>query len=135
VLKFHEKRQENLQEEAGSAWVKEMTFLSKDKPEKNDLVFTNAIGKPVDPRALTRHYERLLERTGLPKISFHGLRHTFATLSLQQGVDMRTTSENLGHFDPGFTLSVYSGVTAKMKQDATDKIGLLLSSCLSKAYF
>jgi integrase len=151
VLKFHKKRQENLQEEAGSAWVKEMTFLNKDKPEDNDLVFTNAIGKPVDPRALTRHFERLIdnynkqvekegklknlkaadiEKAKITKISFHGLRHTFATLSLQQGVDMRTTSENLGHFDPGFTLSVYSGVTARMKQEATDKIGNLLSDCL-----
>ena len=133
VLKFHQKRQENQQEEAGSAWVGKMVFLNKDKPEDNDLVFTNAIGKPIDPRALTRHFERLLARAGLPKISFHGLRHTFATLSLQQGVDMRTTSENLGHFDPGFTLSVYSGVTARMKQDATDKIGNLLKECFNKA--
>ncbi|MGM0652244.1 MAG: tyrosine-type recombinase/integrase [Bacillota bacterium] len=43
-----------------------------------------------------------IEKAKITKISFHGLRHTFATLSLQQGVDMRTTSENLGHFDPGF---------------------------------
>jgi len=113
----------------------------------------NEIGQPVDPRALTRHFERLIEKvnkdieeTGkkenwkqenieakkLTKISFHGLRHTYATLCLQQGVDMKTTQENLGHFDPGFTLSVYSGVTKKMRQDATDKIGGLLSACLTR---
>jgi len=121
------------------------------EPELNDLLFTNEIGQPMDPRALTRHFERLIDKinkgieiTGkeknwkqedietkkLKRISFHDLRHTYATLSLQQGVDMKTTSENLGHFDPGFTLSVYSGVTDKMKQDSTDKIGNLLKTCL-----
>lgn len=129
VLKFHEKRQGNLRDEAKEAWTKEMVFLS-GQAEINDLVFTNEIGMPLCPRDLTRHFERQLVKAGLPRISFHGLRHTFATLSLQQGVDMRTTSENLGHFDPGFTLSVYSGVTARMKQEATDKIGGLLAECL-----
>ena len=131
VLKFHEKRQNNFREEAGSAWQKQLTFLSL-MPEDNDLVFTNEIGKPIEPRALTRHFERLLERAGLPNICFHDLRHTFATLCLQQGVDMRTTSENLGHYDPGFTLSVYAGATTKMKQEATDKIGALLKDCILK---
>ena len=108
---------------------KELTFLEA-KPEKNDLVFCNELGGPYCPRALTRHFERLLNRAELPRITFHGLRHTFATMSLQEGVDIKTTQENLGHFDPAFTLSVYSGVTKKMKQEATDKIGNLLSACL-----
>lgn len=68
----------------------------------------------------------------MQRITFHGLRHTFATLSLQEGVDMKTTQENLGHFDPGFTLSVYSGMTKRMKQEATEKIGRLLTSCMDK---
>ncbi len=149
-LKAHKSRQSEKRLAAGVAWQKELIFLS-DEPETNDLVFTNEIGQPVDPRALTRHFERIIEKvnkdieeTGkkenwkqedieakkLTKISFHGLRHTYATLCLQQGVDMKTTQENLGHFDPGFTLSVYSGVTHKMKQESTEKIGNLLKTCL-----
>ena len=151
-LKNHKKKQAEIKLKAGEAWHKELIFLTR-KPEPNDLVFTNEIGQPVDPRALTRHFERLIERINkdieiageekcwkqedietkkLKRISFHDLRHTYATLSLQQGVDMKTTQENLGHFDPGFTLSVYSGVTNRMKQKSTDKIGELLNSFLNE---
>ena len=82
------------------------------------------------PRGFTRHYERLLKRAELEQITFHALRHTFATLCLQQGTDPRTIQEALGHHKVAFTLDVYSGVTAKMKQEATDKIGSLMASCL-----
>ena len=138
-LKFHRKRQSDLMKEAGEAW------------ENNNLVFCNELGKPLNPRTFARHYERLIQRYNreiekegqikgldvkeiegkkLPVISFHGLRHTFATLSLQQGTDPRTIQEALGHHKVAFTLDVYSGVTDKMKQEATDKIGSLLTSCL-----
>ncbi|MDZ4131565.1 MAG: site-specific integrase [Dethiobacteria bacterium] len=129
ALKNYRKLQAENILNAGAAWQKEITFLDA-KPEKNDLVFCNELGGPSCPRALTRHFERLLNSSGLEQIPFHGLRHTFATMSLQEGVDMKTTQENLGHFDPAFTLSVYSGVTKRMKQEATDKIGNLLSACL-----
>ena len=100
--------------------------------EDNDLVFAREDGKPIDPRGLTRHFERALCRAGLPKICFHDLRHTYATLSLEQGVSVRAIQETLGHHDAGFTMSVYTHVTDKMKQEATDKIGNLLTSCLNE---
>ncbi|MDW7729697.1 MAG: site-specific integrase [Bacillota bacterium] len=149
-LRAYKKRQAEEKLNAGMAWQKELTFL-REKPEKNDLVFSNELGGPCCPRGITQHFERLIEKYNmkveekgkrerwkqeaidaakLPRITFHGLRHTFATMSLQEGVDMKTTQENLGHFDPAFTLSVYSGVTKRMKQEATDKIGNLLASCL-----
>lgn len=119
-LKFHRRRQMAEIENAGEAY------------EGNGLVFCNELGRPVCPRGLTRHYERLLKRAGLKKITFHALRHTFATISLEEGVDIKTTQENLGHHSAAFTLDVYSSVTSKMKKDATDKIGNLLASCLSE---
>ncbi|MFO8023499.1 MAG: tyrosine-type recombinase/integrase [Perlabentimonas sp.] len=153
ILKFHKKRQNGLKEKAGLAWAIEHVFL-QEKPEPNDLVFTNEIGRPLDPSSLTRHFKRLIVKINQeievvgkrekwkqedievkklpPKISFHGLRHTYATLCLQLGVDMKTTQENLGHFDPGFTLSVYSNVTQKMNQEATDKINNALLACLNE---
>jgi len=82
------------------------------------------------PRGFTRHFERLLERAGLEKIPFHALRHTFATLSLQQGTDARTIQEALGHHKAEFTMDVYAGVTAKMKKSHTDRIGRLMAACL-----
>ena len=119
-LRFHKKKQEWQKESMGKAY------------EDNNLVFCNEIGKPIDPRSFTRHFERLLKRAGLPKICFHDLRHTFATLSLQEGVSPRTIQESLGHHDAAFTMNTYSHVTEKMKQEATDKIGNLLASCLKE---
>ena len=100
--------------------------------QDNGLVFCTEEGKPLDPRTFTRGFERIitaLESEGFPRITFHGLRHTFATLSLQEGVSPRTIQETLGHHSAAFTMSVYSHVTEKMKKEATDKVGNLLASC------
>ena len=60
-------------------------------------------------------------------IRFHDLRHTFATLSLKSGVDVKTLSGALGHYSAGFTLNTYTHATAQMKQDAADTIGGVIS--------
>ncbi|HOB29714.1 MAG TPA: tyrosine-type recombinase/integrase [Bacillota bacterium] len=58
--------------------------------------------------------------------TFHGLRHTFATLALEQGVDVKTIQETLGHHSAAFTMDVCSSVTAKMKKEAADRVDNLL---------
>ena len=55
--------------------------------------------------------QRVLKRAGLPRIRFHDLRHTFATMALQNGVDVKTVSSMLGHYSAGFTLDTYAHVT------------------------
>ena len=55
--------------------------------------------------------------------SFHDLRHTFATMALQNGVDVKTVSSMLGHYSAGFTLRTYTHVTRQMQQKAAEKIG------------
>lgn len=100
--------------------------------KKNDLVFCHDDGTPMDPRGFSRHFERIIERLqkkGFTRITFHGLRHTFATLSRQEGVDLKVISETLGHYDPAFTMKVYQHVTPQMKKEAVSKIGNLLASC------
>lgn len=54
---------------------------------------------------------------------FHELRHTFATLALQNGVDIKTLSGMLGHYSSGFTLDTYTHITDKMQQEAAEKVG------------
>ena len=54
---------------------------------------------------------------------FHELRHTFATLAIQQGVDVKTVSNILGHYSAGFTLDTYAHVTGDMRREAADRMG------------
>ena len=130
VLKFHKAKRKNIIDDAGEAWVKEIDFLEGESKE-NDLVFHNPIGKPWDANSFTKHFKKLLKNTDLEGMTFHGLRHTFATMSLQEGIDVKTIQENLGHHNPGFTLNFYIESTPKMKQESTAKIGRLLNECRS----
>ena len=61
---------------------------------------------------------------------FHELRHTFATLSLQHGVDVKTLSNTLGHYSAGFTLDTYTHVTQWMKREAADTIGSVIDQAM-----
>ena len=65
----------------------------------------------MSPDSVLHMLHRVLKRAGLPKVRFHDLRHTFATLALQNGVDIKTVSGMLGHFSAGFTLDTYAHVT------------------------
>ena len=67
---------------------------------------------------------------GFEDFHFHQLRHTFATLSLKYGVDVKTLSGALGHYDAGFTLSTYTHATEGMKRSAADTIGSVISQTM-----
>ena len=87
--------------------------------EDHDLVFANEIGKPLDAGNLLRQdYWRALAKAGIPRCRFHDLRHTCATLLLQQGVHAKVVSELLGHSSIGITLDIYSHVIPDMQQHA-----------------
>ena len=75
------------------------------------------------PETVLRIHKRILKDAGLETCRFHDLRHTFATLALENGVDIKTLSETLGHYSSSFTLDVYTHVTTKMQQEAAEKVG------------
>ncbi|MBD5152589.1 MAG: site-specific integrase, partial [Oscillibacter sp.] len=75
------------------------------------------------PDAATRIHRKLLKEAGIEHIRFHDLRHTFATLALQNGVDVKTLSGMLGHYSSGFTLDTYTHITDRMQQEAAEKVG------------
>ena len=66
------------------------------------------------------------DRTVVPRIPFHDLRHSFATLSLEQGMDIKTVSHMLGHTDAGFTMNTYMHVTDSMQENVANAMGNLL---------
>lgn len=69
----------------------------------------------MEPRNIQKKYRRLLEQLGLRYLNFHSLRHSFATLSIQNGSDYRTVAELLGHSSVNTTLNIYvhSGIDQK----------------------
>ncbi len=91
-------------------------------------VFASQTGAPVDPsNLLARHYYPLLRRAGLPRLTFHTLRHTAATLMLGSGTHIRVVAERLGHADPAVTLRVYRHVTPTMQREAAQVMDAVLS--------
>ena len=115
ALQGHRLRQNAERLNAGPSW------------EENDLVFPTHVGRPLSSQNLTqRHFHPLLKRLSLPKIRFHDLRHTAATLLLAEGVHPKIVSEMLGHTEIGITLNLYSHVTTAMHESASGALGRLL---------
>jgi integrase len=98
----------------------------KKKVGDSEYVFPSPNGGPISPDSVLNMLHRVLERAGLPKIRFHDLRHTFATLALQNGVDIKTVSGMLGHFSAGFTLDTYAHVTTSAQREAANTMGQVL---------
>lgn len=77
----------------------EIEVLKAQKRKTHDeYVFPSPSGGPISPDSVNNMLHRVLKRAGIPKVRFHDLRHTFATLALQNGVDIKTVSSMLGHF-------------------------------------
>ena len=102
--------------------------LKAQKAKTNDqYVFPSPNGGPISPGSVSNMLKRVLNRAGIPKVRFHDLRHTFATLALQNGVDIKTVSGILGHFSAGFTLDTYAHVTTSAQKEAAQTMGNVLS--------
>ncbi len=78
--------------------------------------------KPRNPPAVRKRLQLILERAGCPKVRFHDLRHTFATIALENGMDIKSLSAMLGHISSETTIDIYSHVTDTMRQQAAVKI-------------
>lgn len=98
----------------------------------NDVVRRNDVmGDPLQIIA-TRELAPFLAQAGVKKITFHGLRHTCATLLLLAGVSVKVVSERLGHADPEITLRVYAHVLPGMQKEAAERMAELLKTARSK---
>ena len=89
---------------------------------KTALVFLRDDGSNITAAALYQRYKHLAEKIGKPESRVHDLRHTFAVLSLQNGDNVKTVQDNLGHATAAFTLDVYGHVSERMKEDSAARM-------------
>ena len=94
--------------------------------QETGFVFISTIGTPIEPRNLNRTFDAILKKTKLPKIRFHDLRHSCATILLAQGVPQRTLMEILGHSQISLTMNTYSHVLPEMTRDAISVMDTVL---------
>lgn len=92
----------------------------------HDLLFRLPSGEPLHPDAVSATFERQVRRYGLPRLTLHGLRHTWATLALESGVHPRVVQERLGHSTIAITLGIYSHVSPTLGDAARTVAALLL---------
>ena len=114
-LKLHREQQQHEREATNTTW------------QHSGHVFTTVQGTPIDPTNLTRTFTTLLRRAGLRRIRFHDLRHSTATLLLEQGVELVVIKELLGHAHIGVTATVYAHVRLRLQRDAIDMLGTALN--------
>jgi integrase len=91
-----------------------------------DLLFRLPSGQPLHPDAVSATFERQVRRYGLPRLTLHGLRHTWATLALESGVHPRVVQERLGHSTIAITLGIYSHVSPTLDSDAARTVAALV---------
>lgn len=120
LLLLEYKRWQDAQREAlGDAWR-----------DKDDRIFTNDEGAPMFPDSVTQWFTKFVKRTGLPKVTVHSLRHTYASLMIADGTPLVIVSHNLGHAQTSTTSNIYSHVIAAAEAkaaEAFDRFGDLVA--------
>ena len=109
MLKAVRKNQAEWQLKAGECWN-----------NTDNLVFTNEIGGHLCTFTVYNHFKRVMDGMGLHEVRLHDLRHTYSVLALQNGMDYKTLSHNLGHATVAFTMDVYGHVSETMMQNSAE---------------
>ena len=97
-------------------------------PDYNDqdLVFHHPDGSWLRPESTSATFVRRVSSYGLPQLTLHGLRHTWATLALEQGIHPRVVQERLGHSTIAITLGIYSHVSPTLHDEAAQAVADLM---------
>ncbi len=105
-LKGQNRRIEAERSKTGASW------------KENGLIFPSVIGTPFSKTDLQKDFVKVLKAANLPRIRFHDLRHTAASLMLNHGVPALVVSKILGHSNPSVTLTIYAHSTLDMQSTA-----------------
>ncbi|TAK14592.1 MAG: site-specific integrase [Anaerolineae bacterium] len=115
VLRAHRDAVFEMQRRAGPAWA------------DLDLVFPTRLGTPIQSCNLRRSFRKILETPGLPKIRFHDLRHTAASMMLNIGISVAVVSRILGHSKVSITMDIYWHLIPDQLDDAGEAMDDLMS--------
>lgn len=110
VLQEQKKRQDEEKELVDAAY------------QEQRLVFATATGHLIEPRGLLRCLYNLLEKAGLPRMSVHGLRHTFATMLLEMGENLKVIQNYLGHSKLSTTADIYLHRTSNIMNESVERL-------------
>ena len=103
----------------------ERAFFETDYHPGN-YVFTYQDGRPLHPDSIRERFDRLAAAAGLPRITFHDLRHSYATGALRAGVSPKVISERIGHANVGFFLETYAHVLGNDDREAAEQAASFL---------
>ncbi|HLF76660.1 MAG TPA: site-specific integrase [Dehalococcoidia bacterium] len=107
----------------------ERTALGLAAQQPDDFVFAGIAGEPLHPGLFVDAFDRRVKVSGVPRIRFHDLRHTSATLALAAGVHPKVVQERLGHASISITLDLYSHTIPSLQEEAAAKLaGIVLAA-------
>ncbi len=92
----------------------------------HDLLFAHEDGKPLSPNAVSSHFEHMVEKSGLPRVRLHDLRHGRASILLAAGVDIALVSKLLGHATIAITSDTYSHLLEGVGREAAERAAALV---------
>ena len=125
------KTETSIRKLAVSPEVIEVLKAEHDRHPDNPCLFPSPkTGTYYHPDSIANLHKKILKKAGLEHIRLHDLRHTFATLALQNGVDIKTVSGMLGHYDAGFTLRTYTHATAAAQVEAARTISSVITQAM-----
>lgn len=94
----------------------------------DDWMFCNPTGRYLNPQSLTQLFDRIVRGSDLPRIRFHDLRHTPASLLVASGESIKVVSERLGHAHPAFTIHTYQHLLPGMSAAAADRFATMIAT-------
>ena len=100
-----------------------VAMLREQQRAGDGFVFAKPDGSPIHPDLISQTFERAVAQLDVPRIRLHDLRHTHATILLQQNVHPKVVSERLGHSSIAFTMTVYQHVMPGMQAEAAATFG------------
>ena len=118
LLKDAQTHQKEQRLKAGTNWQ----GWTNAQEMKTSPVFLRDDGRTISASALYQRYKHIAAGIGIPDSRVHDLRHTFAVLSLQNGDNVKTVQDNLGHATAAFTLDVYGHTSEKMRTDSAARM-------------